>query len=142
MVVTASIVCVPLGGTLAGFFSGFVLYSIGWRPAFYIGGALPFALLVLLWFSLPESSRFLARHGSRRNELRRLLASLGRLVAGNAVFVEGTEQKAGKTGVAFVRYYRTGWPVIRLRSGLLFFCMLAVYAVFGWLPTILAAEQG
>ncbi len=39
--ITATIVCVPLGGMLAGFFAAWILPNFGWRALFMIGGALP-----------------------------------------------------------------------------------------------------
>src|SRR5215212_3979570 len=64
MAITATILCVPLGGMLAGVFASFVLPSFGWRGLFWIGGLLPLALGVVL-LQLPESPRFLAHHHAR-----------------------------------------------------------------------------
>ena len=38
LAVTATIVCVPLGGMLAGIFASYILPSYGWRWMFFIGG--------------------------------------------------------------------------------------------------------
>ena len=71
LAVTATIVCVPLGGMLAGLFTSAVLPSQGWRALFFIGGALPLALSLLLLVGLPESPRFLARRPARWSSARR-----------------------------------------------------------------------
>ncbi len=55
--VTATIVCVPLGGMLAGLFANLVLPHYGWRGLFLLGGMLPVAFSLLLWFCIPESPR-------------------------------------------------------------------------------------
>ena len=55
MAITATIVCVPLGGMLAGVFANFVLPAFGWRGLFWIGGLIPLALAVALFLKLPES---------------------------------------------------------------------------------------
>ncbi|HYS27573.1 MAG TPA: MFS transporter, partial [Vicinamibacterales bacterium] len=39
--VTFTIVCIPIGGTLAGFTGAIVLPAYGWRALFLIGGTLP-----------------------------------------------------------------------------------------------------
>lgn len=57
MMVTATIVCVPAGGMLAGLFAHEVLPAYGWRGLFWLGGALPLALGLLLVRALPESPR-------------------------------------------------------------------------------------
>src|SRR5438876_7051849 len=53
--VTLTIVCVPVGATLAAEFSAQAIPILGWRNFFLIGGAIPFALGTLLFFILPES---------------------------------------------------------------------------------------
>ncbi|MGK5643640.1 MFS transporter, partial [Streptomyces sp. URMC 126] len=61
---------------LAGVFASFVLPSFGWRGLFWLGGLLPLALSVVLFFRLPESPRFLAHHHARWPEL---ISQLGRM---------------------------------------------------------------
>src|SRR5512134_262582 len=39
--ITLTIVCVPLGGTVAALVSGYVMPIFGWRTVFGLGGALP-----------------------------------------------------------------------------------------------------
>ena len=75
--VTLTIVCIPLGGSLAGFVGGAVLPRFGWRLLFLVCGLLPLLLAAVLLKVLPESPRFLARHRSRWPELRALLLRLG-----------------------------------------------------------------
>lgn len=61
MAVTLTIVCVPLGATMAGLLGSQVLAHSGWRPLFVIGGAIPLVYAAILFFLLPESPRYLAR---------------------------------------------------------------------------------
>ena len=42
--VTLTVVCIPLGGTLAGFTGAVILPAYGWRWLFFVGGALPLVL--------------------------------------------------------------------------------------------------
>src|SRR5262245_40090830 len=55
--VTLTIVCIPLGGTIAGSVAIHILPAFGWRALFLIGGILPAAVAVLLMILLPESPR-------------------------------------------------------------------------------------
>jgi AAHS family 4-hydroxybenzoate transporter-like MFS transporter len=65
LAITATIVCVPFGGMLAGFVAGHVIPLYGWRGLFWIGGAIPLILPLILIVKLPESPRFLAHNSNR-----------------------------------------------------------------------------
>src|SRR5438093_10615665 len=71
--VTLTIVCIPLGGSLAGFVGGLILPTWGWRALFMIGGIFPLVLAAILFKVLPESPRFLARVRARWPAPRALL---------------------------------------------------------------------
>src|SRR5204862_1023112 len=58
--VTLTIVCIPLGGSLAAWLSARVLPVYGWRTLFMLGGIIPIVLAILLFKILPESPRFMA----------------------------------------------------------------------------------
>ncbi|WP_321845562.1 MFS transporter [Paraburkholderia bannensis] len=138
--VTATIVCVPLGGMLAGLFAAQVLPVYGWRGLFVAGGVLPLVLAVALLACLPESPRFLARRTQRWPELARLLGRMSREVAPDATFTDLREQRAEKH-VGFTALFRDG----RARDSAaiwaaFFMCLLAVYSAFSWLPSMLTAE--
>src|SRR5436309_1853545 len=74
--VTLTIVCIPLGGTLAAFLSAWILPIYGWRTLFVLGGIIPIALAILLFKVLPESPRYLASRRERWPELIALLLML------------------------------------------------------------------
>src|SRR5436309_5382511 len=71
--VTLTVVCIPLGGSLAGLVGGWVLPAFGWRALFLIAGAVPLVLAAALLKVLPESPRYMARHRERWPELRALM---------------------------------------------------------------------
>src|SRR5262252_2222744 len=80
MAVTLTIVCVPLGGSLAGFVGGMILPRFGWRALFLVGGLIPLVLVAVLLKLLPESPRYMIRLRERWPELRALLRRLGHAV--------------------------------------------------------------
>lgn len=141
--VTATIVCVPLGGMLAGLFASVVLPLYGWRGLFLIGGALAVVLAAVLVVSLPESPRFLVRQASRWGELARLLARMaqpGEAIASGVTFTDRIEQKA-EQGKGFPALFDSGMARDTLAIWAAFFmCLLTVYSAFSWLPTMLVAE--
>ena len=63
--VTLTIVCIPLGGSLAGFIGGQILPTFGWRVLFAVVGIVPLVLAAVLLKVLPESPRYLARLKNR-----------------------------------------------------------------------------
>jgi AAHS family 4-hydroxybenzoate transporter-like MFS transporter len=134
--VTLTIVCVPLGGSLAGFVGGEVLPRWGWHTLFVISGLLPIALAAVLLKVLPESPRFMARHQTRWPELARLLRRLGHDVPENATFVDATERQArsASVGALFAPEYRRDTLAL---FGSFFFCLLTVYMGTNWVPSML-----
>lgn len=134
--VTLTIVCVPLGGTVAGLVGAQVLPLLGWQALFGIGGALPLVLGVFLIWTLPESPRYLARHRERWPELVMLLGKMKRPVPADAIFSDLTEASPrASIRELFVPEYRRDTPALWLSF---FFCLLAAYGAVNWLPTMLA----
>ncbi len=140
MAVTATIVCVPLGGMVAGLFAGFILPSYGWRGLFLAGGLLPVLLSLILLFALPESPRFLTRHMARWAELSALLGRMARPQPAETRYTDAVEQRVEtRSGLAAL------FEPSRIRDTLalwvsFFLCLLAVYSAFSWLPTMLSAQ--
>jgi AAHS family 4-hydroxybenzoate transporter-like MFS transporter len=138
--VKLTIVCVPLGGMLGGLIAAQVLPALGWRALYQIGGVLPLAFAGVLWMALPESPRFLAQHPQKWPALEQLLGRMGRAVPAGSTFEDRRE--GGSTGRAPLRELL---DARRLRDtvGLwfaFFFCLYAVYLVFGWLPAMLTSQ--
>jgi len=140
LAITATIVCVPLGGMVAGLYAGYVLAHFDWRTLFFIGGAMPAAFSAILFLSLPESPRFLVRRPARWPELAQLLRRMSRAADDDAVFSDVAEQRLER---------REGWAALfesdRIRDtlalwGAFFLCLLSVYTAFSWLPTMLTSE--
>ncbi|MBN8440657.1 MAG: MFS transporter [Thauera sp.] len=140
LAVTATIVCVPVGGMLAGLFANAVIPELGWRGLFKVGGLIPLALGVVLFFRLPESPRFLAHHHGRWPELIGLLGRMSRPVAAGTGFFDSREQDvAENAGVRALFQNGRARDTFALWIAC-FGCLLAVYSAFSWLPTMLSSE--
>ncbi|MBB4866630.1 AAHS family 4-hydroxybenzoate transporter-like MFS transporter [Pseudomonas nitritireducens] len=140
LAVTLTIVCVPLGGMLAGFFASHILPAHGWRTLFFVGGALPILLGFLLLAALPESPRFLARREPRWGELRQLLKRLQRPMPESARYSDSLEQaRERRAGVAALFDQGCGRDTLAIWVAF-FMCLTAVYSAFSWLPSMLRAE--
>ena len=135
--VTVTIVCVPLGATIAGLLGIRLLPVVGWRLLFLAGGIVPLAAAIILWRLLPESPRFLARARSRWPELTRLLARMGHHVDPQSTFIDSTERTVERASIRVL--FGPDFRVDTLALWAAFFCcLLAVYSGFSWLTTLLS----
>jgi MFS transporter, AAHS family, 4-hydroxybenzoate transporter len=137
--VTLTIVCIPLGGSLAGFVGGQILPRFGWHVLFIVCGLLPLVLAAFLLKALPESPRFLARHTARWPELAALLRRLGHDIPEDVVFIDASEKAMANTSVGALfapDYLRDTLTLF----GSFFFCLLTVYMGTNWVPSMLVGS--
>jgi MFS transporter, AAHS family, 4-hydroxybenzoate transporter len=137
--VTFTIVCIPLGGTLAGLVGGQILPTWGWRALFLIGGILPLLLAAILLKVLPESPRFLARDRKRWPELGALLRRLGHNVPAESTFVDAAEKADVRASASDLLVPEFRRDTLAL-CGSFFFCLLSVYIGTNWIPSMLDKE--
>jgi len=135
--VTLTIVCIPLGGSLAGLVGAQVLPRFGWRGLFFVGGILPLIMAAVLLKVLPESPRFLARRPDRWPQLRALLRRLGHQVSDDARFADTTEKAIARVSARELLTPEFRRDTLAL-CGSYFFCLLSVYIGVSWLPSMLA----
>ena len=135
--ITATIVCVPLGAMLAGLLAIPVLPRFGWRALVAVGGLIPMIIGLVLIRSLPESPRYLASRPRRWSELSRILERMGQRLPPDPVFVDPSEMTGERTSVAMLLSRHRIVDTAALSSAF-FFCLLAVYAGFNWIPSMLA----
>ena len=134
--VTLTVVCIPLGGTLAGVTGTLVLPAYGWRALFLVGGILPLVIAALLFKVLPESPRFLARQRDRWSELAAMLRRLGHDVPADAAFADARERSVAQASVGSLLVPEFRRDTLAL-CGSFFFCLLTVYAGVNWVPSLL-----
>jgi AAHS family 4-hydroxybenzoate transporter-like MFS transporter len=138
--VTLTIVCIPLGGTLAGLVGGAILPQYGWRALFVVSGAMPLVLAAALFRVLPESPRFLARHQRRWPELAALLGRLGHRVAPGAMFADVQEKGAARGSIAELIAPAYRRDTLALVASF-FFCLTTVYIGTNWVPQMLVSNH-
>jgi MFS transporter, AAHS family, 4-hydroxybenzoate transporter len=137
--VTMTIVCIPLGGTLAGFTGALILPAYGWRALFLVGGILPLVLSVILWKVLPESPRYLARQRDRWPELAALLRRLGHNVPPDTQFADAREKAVARATVGSLLVPEFRRDTLALCAAF-FFCLLSVYTGTNWVPSLLTGS--
>jgi AAHS family 4-hydroxybenzoate transporter-like MFS transporter len=135
--ITLTIVCIPLGGVLAGLAAGRIIPAYGWRVLFVAGGVVPAVLALLLFKLLPESPRFLARVRGRWPELRAALQRMGHRIDDDAVFVDAAGHADAPRGSIADLFA----PALRRDTlalvGAFGSCLLAIWMGFLWIPAML-----
>ena len=139
--VTLTIVCIPLGGTLAAVLSARVIPIYGWRALFILGGIIPIVLALVLFKVLPESPRYMASRRERWSELIALLRKIGHNVPSDAAFVEAGTAQNPKSRASmrdlFVPDFRRDTLGL---FGSFFFCLLVNYVgILLLVPTLTGA---
>jgi AAHS family 4-hydroxybenzoate transporter-like MFS transporter len=117
LAVTITIVCVPLGGVIAGLAAIRVLPLLGWRGMFMTGGVLPIVASVVLSRLLPESPRFVAERAAR-----------------TASGSSGATTRGATVADLFAPEFRRDTIALWVAF---FSCLLCVYLAFSWLPSII-----
>jgi AAHS family 4-hydroxybenzoate transporter-like MFS transporter len=138
LAIALGMVFIPVGGLLAGIVATAVLPAFGWRGLFLVAGALPLLLALVFAFVLPESPRFLARSNADHAKLRVILERCGQRLELGAVFAEQTLSR-GRTRLNVLFGSELFADTLALWSGF-FFCLLASYTMFSWIPTMLAGQ--
>jgi AAHS family 4-hydroxybenzoate transporter-like MFS transporter len=140
--VTLTIVCIPLGGAIAGELAARVIPAYGWRMLFTIGGVIPILLALVLWKVLPESPRYLAKRRERWPELTHTMRRIGHDIPNDVEYIEAAATPAAAPvkspsigtlfGPTFLR------DTLALCASF-FFCLMVNYFVILLLPAMLTA---
>jgi AAHS family 4-hydroxybenzoate transporter-like MFS transporter len=139
--VAAAIVGVPIGGMLGAAVAATLVPAFGWRSMFVLGGLMPLAWAVCLYYVLPESPRYLATRQDRWRELASILNRIdqSKPYSGSETFVLGSGGRVKGTGrlrnlfsPTLLRDTVAAWAIFATN-------IFAVYAFFNWAPVVLTA---
>jgi MFS transporter, AAHS family, 4-hydroxybenzoate transporter len=127
----------PLGGVICGLTGSALLPRWGWRPLFYIGGLLPFALSLFLIWVLPESVRFLIVRGGNAKRVSRIMRKISPDFARGNISAE-TVQDVRHAGLSvnhlFTEHRAAGTLLLWVQF---FMNLLLLYFNISWLPGLL-----
>jgi len=130
----------PIGSSMGGFISAWMIPHYGWQSVLILGGVMPLALAVVLIFLLPESARYLAVKNQSQQKIAGILRRIAPL-PDNTQFVlqEAGQIKAQSAlGVIFSPRYLVGTIMLCLTY---FMGLLIFYLLTSWLP-LLIRETG
>ncbi|MEH2549227.1 AAHS family 4-hydroxybenzoate transporter-like MFS transporter [Bradyrhizobium sp. AZCC 2262] len=136
-VVTMTLWGIPLGGVLGGFLTAALIQDFGWPIAFWIGGVVPLFLLLIFYFVVPESVRFLTLQGRSPEVVAR---TLNKIVSGNQFaptdkfVLQETKVSSARISDLFSREFRAGTVLLSLT---LFFSFVIVFLLTSWIPLVL-----
>lgn len=130
-------VFVAVGGLLASVIASLILPTLGWRGFFQVTGAIPIAVGLLLLFVLPESPHYLVRHTRHQALLRAILVRCN-IGHGSSVTYVATSMGGAPTPLGTLFSAGNGLNTIALWVAF-FFCLLASYTLFSWVPAMLSA---
>jgi AAHS family 4-hydroxybenzoate transporter-like MFS transporter len=136
-IMTAVLLGLPAGAILGGLLAAKMLPVLGWQGIFAVGGLVPLALLVILFFALPESLYYLARRkGDTTN--RKIREIITKIVPDslpeNAVFT--VPESNVRAGVASLFLNGLGRNTIAIWM-IYLFNWVAWFMFLSWLPTVL-----
>jgi AAHS family 4-hydroxybenzoate transporter-like MFS transporter len=128
---------IAVGAFFAGYFSPLVIQRYGWPGIFFIGGILPMVLLVVLYFGIPESVRFLYQKNKNQAGIIHILAKIAPGVDHREVFIT-PPQTRGRQSIALLLT-----TDCRLRTLLLWLIfslnLFVMYGLISWLPSLLSS---
>jgi AAHS family 4-hydroxybenzoate transporter-like MFS transporter len=141
--VTLTIVCIPLGGAIAGELAARVIPAYGWRMLFILGGVIPIVLAMVLWKVLPESPRYLAKRRERWPELTRTMRRIGHDIPPDVEYTEAAATaavpaKSASIGSLFSPTFIRDTLAL---CASFFFCLMVNYVVILLLPAMLTADD-
>jgi AAHS family 4-hydroxybenzoate transporter-like MFS transporter len=127
----------PLGGVLIGLMGA---GSLDWQMIFYIGGAVPIAVSLLLLSSLPESPTFLIMRGGDTRRAAGIVRRIAPDLSAAALDrLSVTDQKL--PGVPVKYLFSKGSALGTLLLWIPFFCdFLILVSVNSWTPSLLRAS--
>jgi MFS transporter, AAHS family, 4-hydroxybenzoate transporter len=140
--IAAAIVGVPVGGIVGAAIAAELIPAFGWQAIFVVGGVLPLAAAVVIYFVLPESPRYLAAHPGREAELAKLLNRIlkeNRFV-GNEHFRLAVPATAGTEAHRDMSIFSAELRRDTFVLWAMFVTNLfAVYCFYNWAPTVLTS---
>ena len=143
---------ITLGSGTPGAVAGWLVPNFGWQVLFIIGGVVPLAVAVCVWFALPESVKFLAKRPERNAELLKTARVMrpDLEIASNAVFkapppagtpAHGAMAHAPAGGVGILGLREIFRGSLRFITPLLWLCfattLMANFFLNNWTPLIL-----
>ncbi len=128
---------VPLGALSSGVVGTWIIPAFGWKSVFYVGGLIPLAIAIYVFFRLPESIRFIAACSGRNDEVAAVIGKIApELQLPEAVQFTVHEAARNKTAIAGLFGHGRTAPTVLLTL-VFVFNTFGVYFFMSWLPMLM-----
>ncbi|MRS16444.1 aromatic acid/H+ symport family MFS transporter [Enterobacteriaceae bacterium RIT691] len=130
----------PIGSSLGGFISAWLIPHYGWQSVLILGGVMPLIMSVALLFFLPESVRYLVAKNKSQQQVATILRRIAPLPADTRFVLHevGEVEQKSALGVIFSPRYIVGTVMLCMTY---FMGLLIFYLLTSWLP-LLIRETG
>ncbi len=130
----------PLGATLGGFVVAPLIPVHGWQVVFFAGSAATLAMVVVIYFLLPESLQFLAtrRPANALEKINVVLRRLGRPRMDTLPVIESTQQRAKANVLSLLTPNRRVKTLVLWAT--FFFCFISLYFLMSWIPKLVVTS--
>lgn len=126
------------GAAIGGFVAFWLIPNFGWRSVFVVGGAIPLAIGLLMYFLLPESIQFLVLHGKDRGTIGKWLSRVDPSVPITTSTQYEVRERRLK-GVPVIKLFQDGRAARTALQWVVYFMnLLNLYFLSSWLPTVTA----
>lgn len=131
----------PLGGAVGALASSYIVPHYGWPALFYLGGALPLGLALLVIVGLPESLPFLLRRKDGQEAVRAIVARIAGQPSASDRQVTYVDAEERVRGLPFRELLSGGRLVATLLLWTGFFmCFVLLIVLVLWTPALLRGE--
>ena len=127
----------PIGSVMGGFISSILMPDHGWMLLYYIGGAVPMGIAVLMLLLVPESISFLATSGKGRTKLSRIVQRIAPdLALSDHTQFLITDEKTSGSSISNLFSHGRARTTLYLWAAF-FCCWLVVVTLVAWVVPIL-----
>jgi MFS transporter, AAHS family, 4-hydroxybenzoate transporter len=129
-----------IGAVIGGLLSAWMIRDVGWRPVFYVGGAIPLVIGTLMFFWLPESLQFLVLRGNAAAKIAKWVKRIDKTAQVDALTNFIVHEEKGK-GVPILHLFMGGRAAgTSLLWIINFMNLINLYFMASWLPTIASSS--
>jgi AAHS family 4-hydroxybenzoate transporter-like MFS transporter len=128
------------GAMIGGFIAAWMVPNFGWRSVFYVGGAIPLVIGILMLIWLPESLQFLVLRGNAAAKVASWIQRIDPTAQADATTRFVVRENKAK-GVPLIHLFSDGRALGTLMLWVInFMNLLNLYFLASWLPQIVSAS--
>ncbi|NHN36381.1 MFS transporter [Pseudomaricurvus alcaniphilus] len=126
----------PLGAMLGGFIAAPLIPAFGWESVFFAGGAATLAMVIAVYFLMPESLQYLAtkQPANALHNFNAVLKRLGRTPIAALPAIDPRKHGDKANVLSLLTEARRGKTINLWLT--FFFCFICLYFLMSWIPKL------